>query len=65
MKILIIQTSPFHTASTFLVNAVYGIIPELLEKRIICIYKKAHFLYMCFLKNEYIHAQPKFQSSLF
>ncbi len=35
MKILIIQTSPFHTASTFLVNAIYGIIPELLGKRII------------------------------
>ena len=36
MKILIIQTSPFHTASTFLVNAIYGVIPELSVKRIIC-----------------------------
>ena len=35
MKTLIIQTSPFHTASTFLVNALYGIIPELFDKKII------------------------------
>jgi hypothetical protein len=35
MKILIIQTSPFHTASTFLVNAIYGMIPELSSKKII------------------------------
>jgi hypothetical protein len=35
MKTLIIQTSPLHTASTFLVNAIYGIIPELFDKRII------------------------------
>jgi hypothetical protein len=35
MKTLIIQTSPYHTASTFLVNALYGIIPELFDKKII------------------------------
>ena len=29
MKTLIIQTSPIHTASTVLVNALYGMIPEL------------------------------------
>ena len=34
MKLLIIQTSPFHTASTFLVNAIYGLIPELIDKKI-------------------------------
>jgi hypothetical protein len=34
-KILIIQTSPAHTASTLLVNAIYGLIPELFNKRII------------------------------
>jgi hypothetical protein len=34
-KILIIQTSPEHTASTFLVNALYGIIEELKDKKII------------------------------
>uniref|UniRef100_A0A6C0ERS8 Sulfotransferase domain-containing protein n=1 Tax=viral metagenome TaxID=1070528 RepID=A0A6C0ERS8_9ZZZZ len=35
MKTLIIQTSPLNTASTFLINAIYGIIPELFDKRII------------------------------
>jgi hypothetical protein len=35
MKLLIIQTSPYHTASTFLVNALYGLIPECCDKRII------------------------------
>lgn len=35
MKTLIIQTSPKHTASTFLVNAIYGMIPELFDKKII------------------------------
>jgi uncharacterized coiled-coil DUF342 family protein len=35
MKILIIQTSPPHTASTLLVNAVYGLISELSDKKII------------------------------
>lgn len=35
MKTLIIQTSPQHTASTFLVNAIYGMIPELFDKKII------------------------------
>ena len=34
MKILIIQTSLKHTASTFLVNALYGIIPDLSDKPI-------------------------------
>ena len=35
MKKLIIQTSPYHTASTFLINALYGLIPELTDKKII------------------------------
>lgn len=38
MKKLIIQTSPMHTASTFLVNALYGLIPELNDKKIIGIW---------------------------
>jgi len=40
MKTLIIQTSPYHTASTFLVNALYGIIPKLFDKKIIGIWTK-------------------------
>ena len=35
MKLFIIQTSPPHTASTFLVNAIYGLISELSDKKII------------------------------
>ena len=38
MKLLIIQTSPEHTASTLLVNAIYGLIPELFNKKIIGIW---------------------------
>jgi hypothetical protein len=38
MKLLIIQTSPQHTASTFLINAIYGLIPELFNKKIIGIW---------------------------
>jgi hypothetical protein len=38
MKKLIIQTSPPHTASTFLVNALYGLIPELNNRKIMCIW---------------------------
>ena len=38
MKLLIIQTSPCHTASTFLINAIYGLIPELFDKKIIGIW---------------------------
>ncbi len=34
-KTLIIQTSPHHTASTLLVNALYGLIPRLKNKRIV------------------------------
>ena len=34
MKLLIIQTSPTHTCSTLLVNAIYGLIPELSDKKI-------------------------------
>lgn len=33
--ILIIQTSPYRTASTLLVNALYGLIPTLSDKRIV------------------------------
>jgi hypothetical protein len=35
MKTLIVQTSPKHTASTLLVNAIHGLIPALADKRII------------------------------
>lgn len=35
MRLLVIQTSPEHTASTLLVNAIYGLIPELHDKKII------------------------------
>jgi len=35
MKLLIIQTSPFHTASTLLINSIYGLIPELNNHKII------------------------------
>lgn len=35
MKTLIIQTSPYRTASTFLVNALYGLIPALQNAKII------------------------------
>jgi len=35
MKTLIIQTSPYRTASTFLVNALYGLIPELNNTKIV------------------------------
>ena len=38
MKLLIIQTSPQHTASTFLVNAIHGLIPELFDKKIMVIW---------------------------
>lgn len=34
MKTFIIQTSPTHTASTFLVNAIHGLIPNLSDKEI-------------------------------
>jgi hypothetical protein len=35
MRLLIIQTSPPHTCSTFLINSIYGLIPELHDKKII------------------------------
>jgi hypothetical protein len=38
MKLLIIQTSPYHTASTVLVNALYGLIPECSNKSIVGIW---------------------------
>jgi hypothetical protein len=37
MKTIIFQTSPKDTASTFLTNAIYGLIPELSNKKIITI----------------------------
>jgi len=40
MKLLIIQSSPTHTASTLLINAIYGLIPELFNKKIIGIWDK-------------------------
>jgi hypothetical protein len=38
MKTLIIQTSPKHTASTLLINILYGLIPELNNKKVIGIW---------------------------
>lgn len=35
MKTLIVQTSPKHTASTLLINAIHGLIPALADKRIV------------------------------
>jgi hypothetical protein len=35
MKKRIVQTSPYHTASTVLTNALYGLIPELFNKKVI------------------------------
>ena len=35
IKLLIIQTSPSHTASTILANAIHGLIPSLCDKKII------------------------------
>jgi hypothetical protein len=35
MRLCIIQTSPHHTCSTFLINCLYGLIPELFNKKII------------------------------
>jgi hypothetical protein len=35
MKTLIVQTSPKHTASTLLINAIHGLISELADKRIV------------------------------
>lgn len=40
MKLLIIQTSPYRTGSTFLVNALYGLISECSNKKIIGIWCK-------------------------
>ena len=40
MKLLIIQTSPMHTCSTLLVNALYGLIPECSNKRIYGVWNK-------------------------
>jgi len=47
MKLLIVQTSPLRTASTVLVNALYGMIPQLKNKPVI------------FLKD--IHKLPSFE----
>ena len=35
VKTLLVQTSPKHTASTLLVNAIHGLIPALADKRIV------------------------------
>lgn len=57
-KLLIIQTSPYHTASTFLVNALYGLIPELFNKKIIgiwdCNFEK-HFENIIVIKSHNIN----------
>mgnify|MGYP000096119788 CR=1 FL=1 len=34
MRLLIFQNSPTRTASTLLVNALYGLIPELYDKKV-------------------------------
>ena len=41
MRLLIIQTSPKHTASTFLTNALYDLIPELHDKKVIGMWNKS------------------------
>jgi hypothetical protein len=57
MKTLIIQTSPYHTASTFLVNAIYGLIPELVNTKIIGIWDEDiesyfdNIIYLTKIKN--------------
>ena len=45
-KIVIIQTSPQHTASTLLVNALHGIIEEVKDRPIRCIWDHDKFDYM-------------------
>ena len=47
MKLLIIQTSPPHTASTLLVNSIYGLIPELFDKKIIL----HHYIFKKYFKD--------------
>ncbi len=42
MKLFIIQTSPTHTASTLLVNSIYGLVPDLSDKRITCDFFEDH-----------------------
>lgn len=56
MKLLIIQTSPKHTASTLLVNAIYGLIPELFNKKIIGIWDydfESYFENIICIKNHH------------
>lgn len=58
MKLLVIQTSPEHTASTFLVNSIYGLIPELFDKRIIGIWTpdfEEYFKDIIVIKNHNIN----------
>lgn len=58
MKLLIIQTSPFRTCSTFLVNALYGLIPECSNKRIIGLWKnnfEKYFENVIIVKNHDIN----------
>jgi hypothetical protein len=58
MKLLIIQTSPYHTASTILINAIYGLIPELFDKKIIGIWDnnfEKYFENIIVIKNHNIN----------
>jgi hypothetical protein len=56
MKTMIIQTSPQHTGSTLLVNALYGLIPQLSDKRILgCWTKKLDPLDITVLKYHNIN----------
>lgn len=43
---IIIQASPYHTASTLLVNAIYGLVPFLKNHRIVCGEEKDSFKLM-------------------
>ena len=53
---MIIQTSPQHTGSTLLVNALYGLIPQLADKRILgCWTKKLDPLDITVLKYHNIN----------
>lgn len=58
MKTLILQTSPMHTASTLLVNALYGLIPELFNKKIIGVWDdhvETYFENILVIKNHNVN----------
>ena len=54
MKTIIFQTSPMHTASTVLVNILYGLIPHLKDEPVIYVDKKDFDVEDIFKDNELI-----------